>query len=202
MIAQVNKRDLPRLAKELLRSSPFDDHPQMTIHASRIADLYQRHFAELVAFLSRRVASRDLATDLVQELFVRLLARKDLVAGVEHERGYLFRSVRHLATEAGRSPRWRECAPDPDAEPFPDEVPPPETLLEDRQTIDRLVKVVGRLPPRCREVFILHKFDNLSYVEVAKRLGISVGSVEKHMTRALGTCRAEIGRPTRRPLPP
>jgi RNA polymerase sigma factor (sigma-70 family) len=169
----------------------------MTTHTARVADLYQRHFAELVTFLSRRVTSRELATDLVQELFVRLLSRSDLVAGVEHERGYLYRSVRHLATEATRSPRWRECAVDPQAEPEPEEVPPPESVIEDRQTIARLLKVVGRLPPRCREVFILHKFEHLSYAEVAERMGISVGSVEKHMARALGTCRTEIDRLSR-----
>lgn len=169
----------------------------MTTHAARIADLYQRYFPELVMFLTRRVASRELATDLVQELFVRLLARDDLVAGVEHERGYLYSSVRHLATEASRSPRWRECTPDPHIESGMEQALPPEAVIEDRQTIARLVKVVGRLPPRCREVFVLHKFENLSYAEVAERLGISVGSVEKHMIRALGVCRAEIDRAIR-----
>lgn len=171
--------------------------PPMFAHNTRIAGLYQRHFAELVAFLSRRVASRELATDLVQELFLRLLSRSDLVAGVEHERGYLYRSVRHLASEATRSPRWRDCAIQAPEGPDMEDVPPPESVLEDRQTIARLIKVVGRLPPRCREVFILHKFEHLSYAEVAERMGISVGSVEKHMARALATCRAEIDRAPR-----
>lgn len=169
----------------------------MTTHAARIANLYQRYASELVAFLSRRVASRELATELVQELFARLLSRDDLMSGVEHERGYLFSSVRHLATEATRSPQWRECPQLPDAADE-DGAPSPETLMADRQTIERLVKAVGRLPPRCREVFVLHKFENMSYAEVARRLGISVGSVEKHMVRALSVCRAEIGRPIRR----
>ncbi|HTY04451.1 MAG TPA: sigma-70 family RNA polymerase sigma factor [Rhodocyclaceae bacterium] len=164
----------------------------MFAHKARVADLYQRYFTELVAFLSRRVASRELATDLVQDLFVRLLARDDLVAAVAHDRGYLYSSVRHLAAEARRSPRWREHASDPRVEMESEEAPPPEALIEDRQTIARLAKVVGRLPPRCREAFILHKFEHLSYKEVAAQMGISVGSVERHMARALGSCRAEI----------
>ena len=167
----------------------------MPAHRNRIAELYREHFPELVSFLARRVASRDLAADLVQELFVRLLARDDLVAAVAHGRGYLFRSVRNLAAEAHRSPHWREA----DAEPTPAsaEALPPEAFVEDRQTIDRLVRVVGRLPPRCREAFMLHKLENLSYAEVAERMGISVGAVEKHLARALGTCRAEIDRTPR-----
>lgn len=166
-------------------------------NTSRVAVLYRRHFAELVSFLSRRVASRELATDLVQELFVRLLSRGDLVARVEHERGYLYKSVRHLATEATRSPRWREASAEPQVEPEPALMPPPEAAIADRQTIARLVKVVGHLPPRCREVFILHKFEHLSYAEVAERMGITVGSVERHMAKALSVCRAEIDRLSR-----
>lgn len=163
----------------------------MFAHKNRIADLYRRHFSELVGFLSRRVASRELAADLVQELFVRLLAKDGSVAAVAHDRGFLYSSVRHLAVEAKRSPRWREAPPDCDETPSA-EPPPPDAIVEDRQTIARLVKVVGCLPPRCREAFILHKFENLSYAEVAARLGISVSSVEKHMMRALDACRAEI----------
>lgn len=173
----------------------------MSQHTARIASLYQRHFAELVAFLSHRVASRELATDLVQELFVRLLARRDLVDGVQHERGYLFKSVRHLATEATRLPRWREGAEESGDDAGEDiaecDNRQPEAVVADRQTIARLLKVVGRLPPRCREAFVLHKFEHLSYAEVAARMGISQGAVEKHVARALSVCRDEIGRPGR-----
>jgi RNA polymerase sigma factor (sigma-70 family) len=164
----------------------------MFAHKTRIAELYRRHFSELVAFLSRRVASRDLAADLVQELFVRLLARDGSLAAVAHDRGFLYTSVRHLAVEAQRSPHWRDSAPDPGSVLPAGVAPSPDAFLEDRQTVTRLLKVVSRLPPRCREAFILHKFENLSYAEVAARMGISVGSVEKHMVRALGTCRAEV----------
>lgn len=166
----------------------------MPTHERRIAELYRRYFAELVAFLSRRVASRELAADLVQELFTRLLAREGSLSAVDHPRGFLYSSVRHLAVEAKRSPRWREGGTESELDAPGGEAPPPEAHLEDRQTLDGLVKVVGRLPPRCREAFILHKFENLSYAEVARRLGISVSSVEKHMMRALDACRAEIDR--------
>lgn len=66
----------------------------------------------------------------------------------------------------------------------------PERKADDKQTLARLLNVVTCLPPRCREAFVLHKFDGLTYVEVAERMGISVGQVEKHMMRALDTCRA------------
>ena len=166
----------------------------MISHESRIAELYRRHFSELVSFLARRVASRELAADLVQELFLRLLSRHGAMAAVDHDRGYLFSSVRHLAVEARRSGRWREASDEAiDAGGF-EAVLSPEYQMEDKQTVERLIKVVSRLPPRCRQVFLLHKIENLSYGEVASTLGISVSSVEKHMMRALEACRMELDR--------
>lgn len=163
---------------------------------SRIADLYRQHFGELKHFLSGRVASKELAADLVQELFLRLLARDRSVAEIGHQRGFLFASARNLAAESRRSPRWHGHA---SSEEYPEEdrhdtAPPPEIILQDKQAVTRLLETVANLPPRCREAFILHKFDGLSYPEVAERLGISVSMVEKHMMRALSDCRAQVDR--------
>jgi len=164
----------------------------MFAHKSRIADLYRRHFNELVAFLSRRVATRELAADLVQELFMRLLAREGSLAAVAHERGFLYSSARHLAVEAQRSPRWRSAEADPPVDVGGAEAPSAESRYADQQAVDRLLAVIANLPPRCREAFILHKYEDLSYAEIGARLRISVSSVEKHMMRALDACRAQI----------
>lgn len=163
---------------------------------NRIADLYRQHFGELKHFLSGRVASKELAADLVQELFLRLLARDRSVAEIGHQRGFLFASARNLAAESRRSPRWHGHA-SPETQPghdTHDTAPPPEIILQDKQAVTRLLETVANLPPRCREAFILHKFDGLSYPEVAERLGISVSMVEKHMMRALNDCRAQVDR--------
>lgn len=163
---------------------------------NRIANLYRLHFGELQRYLSSRVASRELAADLVQELFLRLLARDGSVANITHERGFLFASARNLAAEARRSPRWHDHAlPEAPTEDGIGEVaPPPEIILQDKQDVAQLLEVVANLPPRCREAFILHKFDGLSYPEVASRLGISVSMVEKHLMRAMDDCRAQVSR--------
>lgn len=163
----------------------------MSVHRSRIAELYRSHFDDLVGFLTRRVASRELAADLVQELFLRLLSRDGSVAAIRHDRGFLFRSARHLAVEVRRTPRWRDVPQEPLPEPTA-LVPSPEVSLADRQTVDRLAVVIERLPPRCREAFVLHKFEHLTYPQVAKHLGISVSAVEKHMARALDACRTAM----------
>jgi RNA polymerase sigma-70 factor (ECF subfamily) len=49
----------------------------------------------------------------------------------------------------------------------------------------KVLKAVEALPPQCRRVFRLHKFDGLSHAEVAEKLGISRSAVEKHISAAL-----------------
>jgi RNA polymerase sigma-70 factor (ECF subfamily) len=54
-----------------------------------------------------------------------------------------------------------------------------------RQELRRLAAAIDTLPPRCREVFLLVRFENLSNGEAAIRLGISRNMVEKHLIKAL-----------------
>lgn len=164
----------------------------MSDHRTLVASLYEEHFGELSRFLTRHVGCRELAADLLHELFLRLLANERAATDIRHPRGFLFRCARNLATEAASSPHWRDAVP---AEDLPAEAEGadwlcPERQTGDKQTLDRLLATVMRLPPRCRDAFVLHKFDGLSYAEVAERMGISVGAVEKHMMRALDACRA------------
>lgn len=156
-----------------------------------VADLYLEHYGELSRFLTRHVGCRELAADLLHELFLRLLAR-EAPMDIRHRRGYLFRSARNLATEAAASPHWRDSARlhrYAETQESEDSLSP-ERQASAKQTLARLLDVVKRLSPRCRDAFILHKFEGLTYAEVAKHMGISVGQVEKHMMRALDACRA------------
>lgn len=54
-----------------------------------------------------------------------------------------------------------------------------------RQDLVAAARVIRDLPPRCRDAFLLHRFEELTYREIAERLGISVSMVEKHLAEAL-----------------
>jgi len=49
------------------------------------------------------------------------------------------------------------------------------------------------LPPRQKEVYMLHRVEGLKYNEIAERLNISVNTIENHMSRALKTIREKLG---------
>jgi RNA polymerase sigma factor (sigma-70 family) len=70
----------------------------------------------------------------------------------------------------------------------------PDTILSSGQGLAAMVETIDRLPPRCREAFVLFKFDGLSYAEVAARMGISVRTVEMQLRIAMDACWACLER--------
>ena len=162
----------------------------------RLEDLFVSGNEALVRQLRARLGSVEDAEDLVQEGYLRLLAQARRGRGaISNLKAYLGRSLHHLASDHfRRQGRERASLRQPEtvslatAETLSD----PERSLEVRQQLERIRKTINRLPPRCRQAFILHRFHGLGYSAVAARLGVSVSSVEKYIMQALDACRREV----------
>ncbi|MBO9645586.1 MAG: sigma-70 family RNA polymerase sigma factor [Pseudacidovorax sp.] len=155
-----------------------------------------RYYKELVNFLSRAVHDRDVAADLAQESYARLLAAQEGGQTIRDPRALLYRAARNLLVDQHRRAEVRgEGAPAPAGEETPvleGLVGPsslePETILASRQGLSAVLATIDRLPPRCREAFILYRFDGLSYAEIAEQMGISVRTVEMQLQIAMKAC--------------
>ncbi len=159
------------------------------------------YYRELLNFLARAVRDRDTARDLVQESYTRVLAVQHSGKLVGDARALLYQTARNLVIDqhrraevrAQRSQQGLDSAADPTevldgiAAPSACE---PDVAAASAQTVSALLAAIGELPLRCREAFILHKFDGLSQAEVAARMGISVKMVERHVQRAMEACRS------------
>ena len=69
----------------------------------------------------------------------------------------------------------------------------PEFLLEEKEFMVKLKKVIADLPEKQREVFLLSRIDKKKYSEISEMLDISVKAVEKRMSQALIRMREQIG---------
>ncbi len=67
--------------------------------------------------------------------------------------------------------------------------------MENQQTLDNALRILNELPPRCKEVFIMHRFKGLSHKEIARQLNISPRTVENHMVNALLFLHKRLPRP-------
>ncbi len=148
-------------------------------------------YASLAAYLTRRFGSPSVAADAVQDTYLRL-QRVEAVPDIVNPRAYVFRAADMMAREQlrreGRHPL--EAL----AEDHPLDAPQADVQLHHKQRLRRLAQAVDELPPRCRQVFLLNKFEGLDYGAIATRLGISRSAVEKHMMKALAHCRDRVGR--------
>ncbi len=148
--------------------------------------LFLAHQRELQSYLAERLRDREVAADLTQETFLRF-AEKGTHAAIGHDRSYLYRTAHNLAVDhARRTKRQRTdvTAHDEFAEMAEDR-PGPEEIVGAQERLDLLRDAVQELPERTRQVFVLHRIEELTYGEVAARLGISESSVQKHLAKAL-----------------
>jgi RNA polymerase sigma-70 factor (ECF subfamily) len=139
---------------------------------------------KLRRLLKSRGRSPDDIDDLMQEAFLRLQVYcRDHV--VQHAEAFLVRTVLNLSAEQGRRDgRASVRTGGDDLLNVIDPAPGADEVLAGQQRLRRLMLGLQRLPPRSREVFLLHRSEGLSYIQTATQLGISVSMVEKHVARA------------------
>jgi len=142
---------------------------------------FDAYRAALRAFVARRVDDAAEVEDLVQEACARLVASAR-ERTVDEPRAYLFRIAANLIAD-----RHRRALP---VVPLSPEIDPPvRPAQEDRRRVAdlqaALEAALDELSPRCREVFVMRRFDERGTGEIARALGISPRMVQKHLTHAV-----------------
>ncbi|MES2902939.1 MAG: RNA polymerase sigma factor [Pseudomonadota bacterium] len=146
--------------------------------------LYRECAPRLRRQIRSRVGSDDEARDLVQDAFTRLLGARP-AEGFRAPGAFLNRIVHNLLVDRSRRLSARPLHVAFDAETGPSVAPEQAEIIELDQMRRRYRNVVETLPPRMRQVFILHRIDELSYKQIAAHLDISVRTVEWHIAEAI-----------------
>lgn len=147
--------------------------------------IFKNNYNEVYSFLLKKLGSSDDASDAAQDTFLRM-AKCCGQTNISSPKSYLYRIARNVATDLLRSRASRSRHLDTaDIEAQPSSLPSPDAELEFSQRQARMKQALDALPARCREVFILHRHENLTYREIAASLGISQKTVEKHISRAI-----------------
>ena len=148
----------------------------------------QLHEKALRAYLHGLAAACDV-DDIVQETYSRLVRARER-GDVISPRGLLFATARNVARDLFRR---RAAAPTTSITEIGaacvfDDAPAIPEAVSRRQEAELLEAAIDALPPRCREILLLRKFENLSHREIAQRLGIAEHTVEVQLTKALHRC--------------
>ncbi|HEY4545262.1 MAG TPA: sigma-70 family RNA polymerase sigma factor [Pedomonas sp.] len=134
-------------------------------------------------FFRRRVQD-DVADDLAQEVFVSLYARK-APGEIENGTAYLFAIARNVLARHWQKVKSAGHHDTPGALECTDAAPLADRRLLDRERLDLVLAALEALPERTRQIFLLHRFEEMTYARIAAQYGISVSAVEKHIMNAL-----------------
>jgi RNA polymerase sigma factor (sigma-70 family) len=156
--------------------------------------MFERYYRELQNFLARKVNDRDTASDLAQESYARVLALQQSGEVIGDPRALLYRIARNLVVDRIRHDAVRDHLSldvlDEDESPQAPERSQPEAHYAGLQYVQTMLQAIEGLPPRCREAFILNRFDGLSHQAIADRMGISRNMVAQHIMRGILVCKA------------
>jgi len=160
-------------------------------HPLIAAYLEQRE--DLARFCRARLggASSDI-DDVLQDIYLKVAALDPSIQP-DNPRAFLFRLTSNLLMDRWRSGQravhrdseWRRLNHEVGASEDLEGAPSAEAVVAGRERLACLVAALETLPSKTQTVFRLHKFEGVSYADVAAQLGISRSSVEKHMMDAL-----------------
>lgn len=157
---------------------------QQEVHA-----LYSDHHSWLQGWLRRRLGNTYDAADLAQDVFMRILLRREPIQ-LRSPRAFLSTIAHGLVVEHWRRRElelaWLEtlaALPEPEA-------PSPENRQIFLETLVHIDQLLDALKPAVRTAFLLAQLDGLTCPQIAERLGVSLATAERYIAKALRSCYA------------
>lgn len=146
--------------------------------------LFARWYPQVRKFLLMLVREETLAEDLAQSVFMKVWIYRDRLDPSKSLKNYLSVLARNGALDVFKSKRHLVIA---------DTTRPPEKMAPERteahteyaEAHSRIRRIVEDMPPQRRQVFKMSRFEQRSSEEIARELGLSVRTVEKHIQLAL-----------------
>ncbi len=148
---------------------------------------------QLYRFLLRRLKNHSDAQDLAQEAYLRLLRVEDPEL-IRQPAAYLFRIAANLVHEFRLKERRSGIIVSLEVVAEPGSYEAPEKRIEQKEILDKIQVVLNDMPPLYAAAFVLCKRDGLSHQEIADKLGISLHTVRKYLTRAVTLCRLGVAK--------
>lgn len=152
-------------------------------------NLFKSYSTELQRFLRRRGAAQDVAADLTQETFLRLLVaeRKNRLKTLpENQRAYLFRVAANLQIDWARSQKLNPLAGDPGliSEILADPSLLADEILINAELIRILEKALSEVPDIPRQIYLM-RLEGIKFAEIAQALQMPLQTVYSQMSRVI-----------------
>ncbi len=154
--------------------------------------LFDRFFDYLCAVVYRVIHDYEAARDVVQDIFLDLWKKRERINIQTALRPYLRRAAVNRGLNYIKRKRIISNDDEDAASDIVSMTPSGQAFMEKDELESRIYAVIESLPPKCKLVFAMSRFESMSYQEIATALNISVKTVENQISKALRILRAEV----------
>ena len=156
-----------------------------TTNIAHLEKLFKGHYKSLCNVAFNIVNDRAAAEDVVQDVFLKIWKKREELSINTSLKGYMFRStintaLNHIENRKRNFPFHNEIN-----EEILGGTEKAEDQLMEMELKEKLTQSINRLPVKCKQIFILSRFEGLKYAEIAEKQNISVKTVENQMGKAL-----------------
>jgi RNA polymerase sigma-70 factor (family 1) len=151
--------------------------------------LFDQYYDPIRNFLYYKCGDADLAEDLCQDAFMKLWDKRDDVKS-ETVKSYLYTIANNMLLNKIRHDKV--VINFAEKQKNQQEEQSPQYYLEEKEFKEKLDKVIGAMPEKQREVFLMNRIEEMTYQEIADRLSLSVKAIEKRMHGALNHLRNHL----------
>lgn len=174
----------------------IDKHPSVLTNVGSFEQLFKEHYAYVCQIVYRYVGDKSKVEDIAQEIFAELWVKKESIHIHTSVASYLRRMSISRALNYIRDTKkynWDEL--DMSSDTIQEKNYQDASVIqhmEETELKNRIEAAIQKLPEKCRIVFLLSRYDELSYAEISRQLNISVKTVENQIGKALKLLRSAL----------
>lgn len=158
-----------------------------------VEQLFRQYYKLVYRTVLRILANRTAAEDVAQEVFLELWRKRERITVSSSLPAYLRRAARNRALNYIRDQKLKFDDRDEGIIELPSGATTVNQKLAAEELQQRIDTAIEALPERCRIVFALSRFEDMSYREIAEELDISIKTVENQISKALRLLRSALG---------
>lgn len=155
-------------------------------------DLFRTYYTSLCYFAQKYISDLDSCKEIVHNVFVTIWEKREEFDFEKSAKSYLFTSVYNRCLNHLRNQKKFVDGGDSSPTDFLSDQSVNQDHLEAAELESKIWATIDLLPEKCREIFILNRFEEKKYSEIAGQLNISVKTVEAQMSKALRTLREHL----------
>lgn len=167
----------------------------LNAHIGKADDLYrqietyfQTYFEGLHRYAFTILKDNDEAKDAVQVVFLKLWEKRTTIDGQQSVKSYLYTAIYHYCLNIKRHKKIKDHYATTNNHPAGEF----RNALVSKETQQRIMACIGKLPPQCKLIFTKSRFEGKKYADIAAEMDLSVKTVEAQIGKALRILRAEL----------